>query len=157
MKDIRNYENMYAVTEDGRVWSYKSNKFLKQTLLNRGYLQVELYNNGVGKKFLIHRLVAEAYLPNPDNLPQVNHKDENKQNNSVEKLEWCTEKENDNYGNRNKNIARANATAVRCVELDRIFESISEAARELNLCKSNICRCLKKQSRTTGGYHWEVA
>ena len=157
MKDIRNYENMYAVTEDGRVWSYKSNKFLKQTLLNRGYLQVELYNNGVGKKFLIHRLVAEAYLPNPDNLPQVNHKDENKQNNSVENLEWCTEKENDNYGNRNKNIARANATAVRCVELDRIFESISEAARELNLCKSNICRCLKKQSRTTGGYHWEVA
>ena len=157
MKDIRNYENMYAVTEDGRVWSYKSNKFLKQTLLNRGYLQVELYNNGVGKKFLIHRLVAEAYLPNPDNLPQVNHKDENKQNNSVENLEWCTEKENDNYGNRNKNIARANATAVRCVELDRIFESISEAARELNLCKSNICRCLKKHSRTTGGYHWEVA
>ena len=157
MKDIRNYENMYTVTEDGRVWSYKSNKFLKQTLLNRGYLQVELYNNGVGKKFLIHRLVAEAYLPNPDNLPQVNHKDENKQNNSVENLEWCTEKENDNYGNRNKNIARANATAVRCVELDRIFESISEAARELNLCKSNICRCLKQQSRTTGGYHWEVA
>lgn len=157
MKDIRNYENMYAVTEDGRVWSYKSNKFLKQTLLNRGYLQVELYNNGVGKKFLIHRLVAEAYLPNPDNLPQVNHKDENRQNNSVENLEWCTEKENDNYGNRNKNIARANATAVRCVELDRIFESISEAARELNLCTSNICRCLKKQSRTTGGYHWEVA
>ena len=86
MKDIRNYENMYAITDDGRVWSYKTNKFLTPWL-NRGYLQVSLYNNGIEKKFSIHRLVAEAYIPNPDNKPQVNHKDEDRTNNTVENLE----------------------------------------------------------------------
>ena len=156
MKDIRNYENMYAITDDGRVWSYKTNKFLTPWL-NRGYLQVSLCNNGIKKKFSIHRLVAEAYIPNPDNKPQVDHKDGDRTNNTVENLEWATAEENDNYGNRNKSIARANATPVRCIELDRIFESISAAARELNLATSNICKCLKKQRHTTGGYHWELA
>ena len=86
MKDIKDYEGLYAITEDGRIWSYRSNRFLKP-YVRKGYLRVKLYINGVEKDFSIHRLVAFAYLPNPDNLPEVNHKDENKQNNCVDNLE----------------------------------------------------------------------
>lgn len=86
MKDIKDYEGLYAVTEDGRIWSYRRKKFLKPIVVN-GYLQVHLYINGVKKVFYVHRLVALAYLPNPNNFPQVNHRDENKQNNDVSNLE----------------------------------------------------------------------
>ena len=78
-----------------------SGKILKPGV-NMGYLIVNLCKNGVRRNCYIHRLVSQAFLPNPDNLPCVNHRDENKQNNSVENLEWCTQKENVNYGTRTK-------------------------------------------------------
>ena len=155
MKDIRNYENIYAITEEGQVWSYKSNRFLSPTLLASGYLQVELYKNGKGKKFLVHRLVAEAFLPNPEELPQVNHISEIKTDNRVSNLCWMTAKDNDNHGTRNKRIAKALAIPVYCVELDKKYESIAEAARDLNLSTSNLSKCLRKIRHTCGGYHWE--
>ena len=77
MKDIVGYEGEYAITRDGKVWSYKRNKFLKCSDNGKGYYQINLYKNGKGKNYLIHRLVAEAYIPNPEGLPQVNHRDEN--------------------------------------------------------------------------------
>ena len=90
MKDIIGYEGLYAVTSCGKVWSYKSKKFLKPGKRRDGYLHVSLYKGGEGKLYYIHRLVAEAYLPNPNGLQQVNHKDENRENNALQNLEWCT-------------------------------------------------------------------
>ena len=104
MKDIEGYEGLYAVTEDGQVWSYRSQKFLKPWIAN-GYYQVTLSKNGEKKKHKIHRLVAIIYIPNPDNLRDVNHKDENKLNNCLDNLEWLSHKDNSNYGTRNQRIS----------------------------------------------------
>jgi hypothetical protein len=79
MREIPNYEGLYAVTSCGKVWSYRSKRFLTPRKSKKGYLTVLLCNKGNMREFKIHRLVADAYIPNPDNLPQVNHKDENKQ------------------------------------------------------------------------------
>ena len=90
----------YLIYPDGKVFSTKSNKFLKPNITPQGYKSVELFNNNGSKRLLIHRLVAQAFIPNPENLPQVNHKDENPSNNNVDNLEWCTQKYNCNYGTR---------------------------------------------------------
>lgn len=87
----------YLVTEDGKVLSKKTGRCLKGEVSNRGYLRVTLSLNGAYKKFSVHRLVAEAYLPNPENKPQVNHKDSDRLNNHVDNLEWCTSSENNKH------------------------------------------------------------
>ena len=153
MKDIVGYEGEYAITRDGNVWSYKSNKFLKPGLIRDGYHQVNLCKNGKKKHYLIHRLVAEAFIPNPDNLPQVNHKDEDKSNNCVDNLEWCSAKYNANYGTRTERISKP----VYCEELNRVFDGARQAARELGLDNSNIIKCCKGKLKTVGGYHWRYA
>ena len=93
MKEIPNFEN-YLIDENGLIYSKLSKKYIKPFLHRDGYLRIGLYSNGTRKEFQIHRLVALVYLPNPDNLPQVNHKDENKLNNNVNNLEWCDRKTN---------------------------------------------------------------
>ena len=98
MKDIKDYEGIYAVTEDGRIYSYRRNIYLKPRKNNQGYLYVNLFKNKKGKSVLVHRLVAKAFVPNPDNKPQVNHKDENAFNNNKDNLEWCDNKYNSRYG-----------------------------------------------------------
>ena len=95
---IEGFEN-YMIDESGRVFNIKTGKYRKFSVSKHGYCSVDLYNNTKMKRFLLHRLVANAFLPNPLNLPQVNHKDENPQNNHVSNLEWCTAKYNMNYGN----------------------------------------------------------
>ena len=90
MKDIRDYEGLYAITEDGKVWSYRSKKFLKPEIMKLGYLRYALSKNGKTKKYLAHRLVAEAYIPNPNNYNEVSHIDETRDNNCVDNLEWCS-------------------------------------------------------------------
>ena len=87
----------YKVNENGEVYSIKRNKILKQ-YEKKNYLGVYLYQNNKRKFKAVHRLVAEAFIDNPYNLPQVNHKDENSMNNNVYNLEWCTQKYNMNYG-----------------------------------------------------------
>ena len=103
MRDVVGFEGLYAVTSCGKVWSYRSKKFLKPYIW-RGYLKVDLYQNGKAKKCRINRLVAEAYIPNPEGKPQVNHLDENKANNNVNNLIWATVKENINYGTRTQRM-----------------------------------------------------
>lgn len=99
MKSIKGYENLYAVDSEGNVYSLVTNNSrrkgrLKPSENGCGYLRVQLYKNKKAKKFYIHRLVAEHFLENPMNYKVVNHKDGNKYNNSVENLEWCTQKQN---------------------------------------------------------------
>lgn len=148
MKDILNYEGLYAITSCGKVWSYKRQKFLKPQKRNKGYLFVILYKDGEEKKYAVHRLVAEAYIPNPDNKPQVNHRDENKEHNWVSNLEWMTNKENSNYGSHD--IRKS----VYCVELNKEYESVREAAKQLGVSDSHISACCKGKQKTCGGYHW---
>ncbi len=86
-KDIKGYEGEYKVSNCGNVYSCKRNIILKPSTTKNGYLRVSLCQNGIKKYFSIHRLVAEAFIPNPNNLPQVNHIDENKKNNNASNLE----------------------------------------------------------------------
>ena len=97
IRDIQGYESLYAVSDDGRVWSKIRQKWLKVADNGKGYLKVILCKNGERKPCFVHRLVAQAFIENPDNLPEVNHKNEVKTYNRVDNLEWCTSKYNINY------------------------------------------------------------
>jgi hypothetical protein len=90
MREIPNYEGLYAVTSCGKVWSYRSKRFLTPRKSKKGYLTVLLCNKGNMREFKIHRLVADAYIPNPDNLPEVNHINRDILDNTVENLEWVS-------------------------------------------------------------------
>ena len=106
MRDIKGYEGKYAITEDGRIYSYKLQGFLKPSFDRDGYLIVWLYDKAKKVKAPKgHRPVAEAFIPNPENLPQVKHKDEVHDNNNIDNLEWCSGKYNCNYGTRNQRIS----------------------------------------------------
>ena len=92
--DIKGYEGEYQISTLGNVKSLKTNKILTPTPHTKGYLKAQLMHDGKRKMFYIHRLVAEAFLDNPNVLPQVNHKDGNRKNNAVDNLEWCSCQEN---------------------------------------------------------------
>ena len=154
MKDVVGYEGLYQVTSCGKVWSYKNERFLKPWKRKDGYLQVGLHKDGEKKIYLVHRLVQEAYIPNPKELPCVNHKDENKENNALPNLEWCDITYNNNYGSRNEKAGKALGKPVYCIELSRVFESASVAARELSLNQSSISQCCTGKRKTCGNYHW---
>ena len=98
-KDIPGYEGLYAVSNNGRVMNVRSGRILRW-LNCKCYMTVGLSKGGKVKTIYVHRLVAQAFIENPDNLSEVNHKDENKTNNSVDNLEWCDRKYNNNYGSR---------------------------------------------------------
>lgn len=104
-KDINEYENIYQISNLGRVKSVKKGIIKKPSVLPRGYLRIGLSKCGKVKYYSIHRLVAEAFIPNPFNKPCVNHKDCNTSNNNVDNLEWCTWEENSEYGDRKLKVA----------------------------------------------------
>lgn len=101
-KEIPGYEGLYEVSNIGNVRNIRRNTLLRFSN-NQGYTQVYLYKNGIRKGLKVHKIVAQAFLPNPDNLPMINHKDEDKTNNNVTNLEWCDAKYNVNYGHRTEN------------------------------------------------------
>ena len=94
MKDIKDYEGLYAVTEDGRVWSYRRKKYKSAYLDPDGYLRITLFKDGKAKTYLLHRIVANSFLPNPDNLEQVHHKNGIRSDASVENLQWVSSNKN---------------------------------------------------------------
>lgn len=153
MKDIKNFEGKYAVDEEGRIYSYLSHRYLKPKTDKDGYLSVGLMtDDGKQKWYQVHRLVAIAFIPNPDNLPIINHKDEDKGNPRVENLEWCDYKYNSNYGSaiqkRIKPIVGKNA------EGEVYFNSVAEASKALKICAGAIRNCLSGYSHTSAGYEW---
>jgi hypothetical protein len=101
-KFIHGYDYKYMITDLGRVWSSKSKRFLNPTNHNRGYLHITLSRNGRVKKYLIHRLIAIYFIPNPNKLPEVNHKDGNKRNINIDNLEWATNIHNRNHAMLNR-------------------------------------------------------
>lgn len=160
-KDIPNYNGKYQISSLGRVRSFKqwhnsSIHFLIPHKTNKGYLVVSLSKNSVVRNISIHRLVAEAFIPNPKNLPQVNHLNEDKTDNRIENLEWCDNSYNLNYGTRTIRQSLKCSKPVLCVETNIIYKSISEASR-LNppIRQGNITLCCQGKNGTAGGYHWK--
>ena len=155
-KDIEGYEGLYQVSTLGRVKNSRSGRILKGGKHKAGYHQVILCKNGKVKYYLVHRLVAQAFIPNPQNKPQVNHIDEDKENNYVENLEWVTIKENLNYGTRNlrasKAVAKTQSIPIICIETGIEYPSTKECAKQMNLNGCNITQVLKGNYKTTGGY-----
>lgn len=101
IRDVVGYEGLYSVSENGKVYGHKGQELTPYDN-GYGYLLVDLYRNKQKRHCRVHRLVAEAFLSNPDSLPEVNHKDENKHNNTAENLEWCTSGYNKRYGSGKK-------------------------------------------------------
>lgn len=175
-RDVVGYEGLYQVSNFGRVKSLKNNKTKKEKILkpiinSSLYLQVDLCKNKTIKRFLVHRLVANAFLPNPTNLPCVNHIDECSTNNVVTNIEWCSYKYNDNFGTRNERIGKANSKsmtnnpklskqvgAYKDGELVMVFPSTAEAKRQ-GFNQGNVAACCRNCFNRPGnnvykGYEW---
>lgn len=195
-KDVKGYEGLYQVSnkgnvksldrlivyKDGRKRKFKGVKLTSNTG-KHGYPYVILSKNEHNKTFKVHRLVARAFIPNPDNLPQVNHKDENRANNNVENLEWCTTKYNINYGHclengvkhrdykksrakidwvsaQRKRVQKLYKPVIQCTldgkEIKR-FRSAKDVHDEVGFDASTIAKCCKGKQKTSHGYKWKYA
>lgn len=145
-KEIKGFENRYTIFDDGRIYSKRTNKFLTPHYNKNGYLTVELGDNEYKfKEYKLHRLLAIAFIPNPNNYKVVHHKDENKLNNSLDNLEWTTHKLNVQY---------SSGCRVKCLETGKIYLSQGDCAADMGLRKSHICSVLAGRLKSHGGYHF---
>ena len=128
-KDILGYEGLYRVSNWGRIWSCRKNKILKLHTCQSDYVYIGLHKDGKVNPYKVHRLVAQTFIPNPNNLPEVNHIDEDKNNNRWDNLEWCDHKTNCNHGTRIARCAAGNPEAGSCHGRDsRLPESPGSAS-----------------------------
>ena len=151
-KSIAGYEGLYEVSDQGRVKSlwYGKERILKPGGDTHGYLHVILCKDGHVKKFKVHRLVAESFIPNPNNLETVNHKDEVKTNNVASNLEWMSRGDNKRYS-ANKSVQMFDKSTC---ELLATFPSLHEAKRVTGINQSNISQCCNGKRKSVGGYIW---
>ena len=171
-KDVPGYEGLYHVSNLGRVkalyykckkcknWNIKKNpKIIRCAKDKHGYYFVRLYNGEKQNRYSVHRLVAMVFLPNPLNLSEVNHKDENPVNNLVDNLEWCSHKYNMNYGTKVKRQKEKVSKPVCQYTLNEVFikeyPSRKEASIETGTDVTGICQCIKGKLKTSGGFIWK--
>ena len=157
-KEIAGYEGLYEVSNLGRVKSLNYNhtgteNILKPKKTHRGYLRVGLYKDGHTKQLFVHRIVAKAFIPNPNNLETVNHKDEVKTNNVASNLEWMTKGDNVIYSKARKVQMFDKKTG----ELLATFPSACEAGRVTGIQNSNISECCRGKRKSAGGYIWRYS
>jgi hypothetical protein len=180
MKDIAGYEGLFAVTRSGKVWSYprekvgfikslREGKFRSLQKMEKGYLAVILHKNSNQKRFLVHRLVAMAFIPNLEDKPAVNHKDGDKTNNCVDNLEWVTASENNFHSYRvlgtkhpqKGKIGILNHSSIPVVQYSRdgklinIFAGMSEVARAIGVGVAGISGAVNGDYKTIKGYVWK--
>lgn len=166
-KMIPDFDDMYKGDVQGNIWSKKSGEWRKMQpkKTKTGYLLITLFKNGSYKTFLVHRLIAKLFIENPYNLPEVNHKDEDKTNNCVDNLEWCTHEYNVNYGSRTEKASMTNTNGKKSkkvaqyaldfpCELIKVWESINEVERQLGLDHKNISSVCKHKRKSCGGFGW---
>lgn len=161
--------NDYYISNFGRIKSFKydkvNGKIMKPSRTTKGYLQLDLQLDGRKRQnrvhLAVHRLVARAFIPNPDNLPQVNHKDENKENNHVNNLEWCTNEYNSNYGTHAERVGAKQRKPIYSVDVNgniEEFDGLRVAARKItgktNASTSSIQYALKNENKTAYGRKW---
>lgn len=167
MKLIDGFEN-YSITMSGRVINNitKMEKKPSDNHSGNGYMYIDLYNTGKRKRFYVHRLVAEAYVPNPHNKPYINHIDGNPKNNDYTNLEWCTPYENVEHASKvlgvmpqykeanNKRKRAVKQIDVKTKKVVAVYESVREAERQTGIKSSYICQVCKGKFYQCFGYHW---
>ena len=166
-KDIEGYDGFYEISNLGRCKTHKApgsgkytseGRLLKPVKCTNGYLEYQLNKNGIRKCHMAHRLVAQAFIPNPLNKKEVNHLDECITNNVVSNLEWVTSKENANYGTRNQRAVEKNSIKVVQLSLEgefiKIWDSFMDVERALGIDASSVIRVCKGRQKTSIGYKW---
>ena len=189
-KDIPNYEDIYEISTRGYIKSIsrwrdngksgylQKEKYMTPHVTKKGYLAIDLYKDKKRKKYLVHRLIAETFIPNPNNYPCVNHKDGNKLNNDINNLEWCTQqynmkeaarlgllnlwcdklfgKDHPNYKFRGKWKTQK---PIYQFDINGVFikryNSSQEANRETDINASHISECCNNKRKTAGGFIWK--
>lgn len=163
---VPGYDGLYEVSNLGNVKSLRTGKLLKQSKDKAGYKILSLTKDGKSKSFLVHRLVALTFIPNPQGLPEVNHKDETHDNNVLENLEWISKKGNRNYGTYKERMSKTQKEAgthnksvsaydKKTLVFVKSYDSITEAEKELGLSKGSIGQALSGRIKTSGGYIWK--
>lgn len=167
-KDVVGYEGLYRISNQGTVCRlYKNGKvnFMTPRILN-GYWRVKLCNGNTQKEYFLHRLIAQAFIPNPENKPEINHINGIKTDNRIENLEWVTRSENAihatktgllKYSEYRYNRTRdVNSKPVMCVETGKIYVSCTEAGKDIKTDAAHIGECISGKRNTAGGYHWKL-
>ena len=165
-KDIVGYEGLYQVSNLGRVKSlkYGKEKILKPANIGRGYLKVNIWKNGEQNQYLVHRLVGQSFIPNPNNLPEINHRDEDKTNNRVENLEWCDRKYNNNFGTHNQRVAEkmTNGKLSKTVlqftlegNFVKEWKSTRDVQRNLGFDQGHISQCCTGKRKSAYKFVWK--
>lgn len=159
-RDIPEFKGLYQASNLGRIRSLKTGIVMIPQINHKGYHRLLLMKAGKAYSRLIHRLVASAFIPNPMSLPQINHKDENKTNNNISNLEWCTNIYNHNYGTRNARVSVANSRPVLSINKHgyiSLYPSALVASKLLGVNPASVTHACQSGIATLKGYKWRYA